>query len=56
VPGSLIDITCAYSQEGFSGVEVDKIINVEFTEVEDGMKTGDKFKEINLPFLCLGIK
>lgn len=28
----------------------------EFTEIEEGMKQGEKFKEVSLPFLFLGFK
>lgn len=55
VPGSRINITVTYSQDGFSGVKTDKLIGVDFTELEDGMKQGDKFKEISMPFQCLRI-
>lgn len=55
VAGKEINISCVYlkpeSAGSFSNVN---LLNVEFTEVEDGMKTGDKFKEISLPFICLG--
>lgn len=54
VPGSKIDITCVY--EGDSGLRTDTLINVEFTEFEDGMKTEDKFKEIALPLIFLKLK
>ncbi len=53
VPGSLIFITCVYQKPGNPKLSADTLIGVEFTDVEDGMKQGDKFKEISLPFLYL---
>lgn len=55
VPGKLVSITCVYDQ-GNGGVAVDTCINCEFTEIEDGMKQGDKFSEITLPFIFLRLK
>jgi hypothetical protein len=56
VPGHLIDITCVYQKQGTSTLSTVKITGVEFTEYEDGLKQGDKFKEISLPFLALKIR
>jgi hypothetical protein len=56
VPGHLIDITCVYQKDGSSALSTDKIINVEFTEWEDGMENADKFKEVSLPFLALKVR
>jgi hypothetical protein len=56
VPAELITITCTYQKEGDPLVKVDTLIKLEFTEYEDGMKQGDKFKEVSLPFICLQIK
>lgn len=54
VPGELITITCAYQKDSLSTqLTVDSLKNVEFTEAEDGMKQGDKFKEVSLPFIFL---
>lgn len=56
VPGHLIDITTVYQKTGSSTLSTDKIINVEFTEYEDGLGEADKFKEISLPFLALKVR
>lgn len=56
VPGSAIVITCVYQKEGDAMIRTDSCINVEFTEYEDGMKQGDKFKEITLPFIFTKMK
>lgn len=54
VPGTEINITVVYQKEDNSAkLSTDTLINVEFTEAEDGMKQGDKFKEISLPFIFL---
>ncbi len=53
VPGTLINISCVYEKVESSGFQTETCINVEFTELEDGMKQGDKFKEISLPFIFL---
>ena len=53
VPGKLINITCVYQKDGLKGLSTVQILNVEFTEVEDGMKQNDKFKEVTLPFIAL---
>lgn len=52
VPGKLINITCVYDK-GDGLVKTDNLFNCEFTEAEDGMKTGDKFKEVSLPFIFI---
>jgi hypothetical protein len=57
VPGDKIDITCVYQKDDLKAkLNTDTIINAEFTETEDGMKQGDKFKEISLPFIFLRLK
>lgn len=56
VPGHLITITVAYQKEASTSLSVDSLINLEFTDFEDGMKQGDAFKEVVLPFLFLGLK
>lgn len=56
VPGHLIDITCVYQKDSNSVLKTDKILNVEFTEYEDGLEKADKFKEISLPFLALKVR
>lgn len=55
VPGKLINISCVYEKEGDPVIQTATLFNVEFTEFEDGMKQGDKFKEISLPFICLNV-
>lgn len=55
VPGKLISITVAYKKEGDAYIKVDHIVNVEFTDFEEGMKQGEAHKEVTLPFICLGI-
>lgn len=56
VPGKFINITCVYQKKDGDGLATDSLINVEFTEFEDGMKQGDKFKEVTLPFIFLRLK
>ncbi|HLO37707.1 MAG TPA: hypothetical protein VK173_04410 [Lacibacter sp.] len=56
VPGKLINITCVYQNEDKSRLQTSSLFNCEFTEEEDGMKAGDKFKEVTLPFLYLSQK
>lgn len=56
VPGDLIDLIVVYQKEGTAKLSTDRLLNVEFTEAEDGMKQNDKFKEVTLPFICLKIK
>lgn len=54
VPGSALIITCVYSQD--AQLKTDTCMNCEFTDFEYGMKQGDKFKEIALPFVFLTLK
>jgi hypothetical protein len=56
VPSKNIVITCVYEKQGDVGVSTVSCIGVEFTEYEDGMKQGDKFKEVELPFIFLRLK
>lgn len=57
VPGRLIVITCVYQKEDSPDrLNIDSLIYVEFTSFEDGMKQGDLFKEIELPFIFLDLK
>lgn len=56
VPGNLIIITVVYQKQSSTLLKVDTCINVEFTEFEDGMAQGDKFKEVTLPFIFLRLK
>lgn len=53
VPGHLINITCVYEITDTLKVNTTSLINVEFTEIDEGMKTGDSFKEMALPFIYL---
>jgi hypothetical protein len=56
VPGRLITITCVYQKDEGDPIKTDVMVNVEFTKFGDGQKQGDKFKEIELPFLFLDLK
>jgi len=56
LPGKLIHVTCCYAKADDSVPTTDTMVNLEFTEYEDGMKQGDKFKEISLPFIFLKLK
>ncbi|MBS0647390.1 MAG: hypothetical protein JSR97_12495 [Verrucomicrobia bacterium] len=56
VPGDNINLTCVYQPNGMSVLKTDTCLGCEFTEFEDGQKQGDKFKEINLPFIFLRLK
>lgn len=52
VPGKYLVITCVFQKEEFvADTQTVMLENIEFTEYEDGLKTGDKFKEISLPFI-----
>lgn len=50
-----VDIVVAYVPENSSKITTDTIIGVEFTDLEKKMAQGDKFMEIELPFLALDI-
>ena len=56
VPGKFINITCVYQKDDGDPLKVDTLLNVEFTKMSDGGKSGDKFKDVELPFLFLDIK
>lgn len=57
VPGRLINLTCVYQKsDDAAKLSTATLINLEFTEYEDGMKQGDKFKEISLPLIFLRLK
>ena len=51
-----IDIVVVYAPEEGLPLVTDIVQGVEFKEVEKGLKQGDKFAEISLPFLALGIQ
>ena len=53
VPGKDIIITCVYENKASSLLKTVTLIGVDITEDEDGMKQGDKFKEVTLPFIYL---
>ena len=53
VPYNLISITCVYERIDAGMLSTDFLIGCEFTDAEDGMKQGDKFKEVTLPFIFL---
>ena len=53
VPGHLIVLSCCYQKQDSKQLSTDALVGVEFTDAEDGMKQGEKFKEISLPFLFL---
>jgi len=57
-----VDIIVSYGAEANAGsvgsavISTDIIVGAEFTEYEKGMSQGDKFMEIEMPFLALDIK
>ena len=57
-----VDIVVAYGAElnvasaASAVISTDIIVGAEFTEYEKGMSQGDKFMEIEMPFLALDIK
>ena len=53
VPAKDINITCVYQKQDGEELHTAALISVAFHEKEDGMKQGDKFKEITLPFIFL---
>lgn len=53
VPGKYINIVIVYEKSGDPLIKTKALKNVEFTELEDGMKQGDKFRENTLPFIYL---
>ncbi len=50
------DIIVAYAPKDGGAITTDIIQFAEFTEVEKGMKQGDKNMEVTLPFIALGIQ
>ncbi len=56
VPGHLIDITCVYQKPGSAQLMTTRVTGVEFTEYEDGLKQGEKFREVALPFIALKVR
>lgn len=56
VPAKAIVLTTLFQKEGDTLVRSDVLYNVEFTEVEDGLNTGDMYGVVSLPFIALGLK
>lgn len=50
------DIVVAYAPTDGSPIITDIIKNAEFTETEKSLKQNDKFMELTLPFVALGIE
>lgn len=48
-----VDLIVAYVPENSSKITVDTILGVEFTDLEKKMAQGDKFMEIELPFIAV---
>lgn len=53
ITDAAFQIVCNYKQKGNRLKKTYTMINVEFTEFEIGMIQGDKFQEVNLPYLFL---
>ena len=51
-----VDIVIVYQPKGGGVLVTDIVKYAEFTEVEKGMNQNDKFAEISLPFIALGIE
>lgn len=51
-----IDIVVSYVPKSGGAIITDIIKSARFTEIEKGMSQGDKFMEISLPFVALGIQ
>lgn len=51
-----LDIVVVYAPENGLPLVTDIIKNAEFKDFEKGMKQGDKFAEVALPFVALGIQ
>lgn len=55
--GLSVDVVVSYGNPSTGAAMVtDRIMGVQFTEIEKAYKQGDKFAEITLPFLALGVK
>lgn len=50
-----VDIIVAFVPENSAKIRVVSILGAEFTDIEEKMTQGDKFMEIELPFLALDI-
>jgi hypothetical protein len=53
VPAKNVNITVVFDKADGSPLQIVKLLGVGFTKAEDGMKQGDKFKEVELPFIFL---
>ena len=42
-------VTCSYSND--TRITTDKLLNIHFTQFNDGSKQGEKFIEVSLPFI-----
>ena len=56
VPGKLINVTIVYQKDDGDPIKTDRLLGVDFTKFSDGQKSGDKFKEVELPFIFLDVK
>jgi len=56
VPAEKINITCVYDRGDGSPMQTASLFTVGFTEYDDGMKQGDKFKEVTMPFIFTRLK
>jgi hypothetical protein len=56
IPGRLINITVVFQKDDGDPIRTARLIAVEFSKFGDGMKQGDKFKEVELPFLYLDLQ
>lgn len=50
-----VDIIVAYVPENSAKIRVVSILGAEFTDIEEKMSQGDKYMEIELPFVALDI-
>ena len=51
-----LDIVVSYAPKKGGILVTDVVQRARFTEIEKGMAQGDKFMEVSLPFVALGIK
>lgn len=56
VPYKLVNITIVYQKDDGDPLSTDTLLGVKFTKKGKGMKSGDKFKEVELPFLYMDEK
>lgn len=56
IMGLNVDAVVSYGNPALGdAMTTDRIVNVSFTESPKEMKQGDKFMEVTLPFLALGV-